>query len=225
MQKFLTLSIIAAVATANSVTTVASDVAAWPQVNLYTTFSTSASIYTWDGTTLTALKDLTADVKVDSERNKIRADAKVKIPVFGKVSAQVVVDLTNGFAIEHIPLLGICQHTALNATLNLKETLDLIYSPTAGVTQYDGESQAPWDPTNMWKFTSSAPFNGTTLALDSYFDEAAHNGKWIAFAAKNLVVKIPNGEQPATFTDQDFVLTGCNEIIFDPARKVPLFFE
>ncbi len=174
------------------------------------TFKTEASLFTWDGSKLSAFKDITATVKVDSERNKIKADAKVSIPLVGKINAEVLVDLTQGMAYEYVPFLGLCQKVPLNMTLQLKDVLAKIYSPAGGVTVFDGETQAPWDQTTMYKFHGSGP----DATVTAFFDETSHNGKWIQEVAtdpKNpsLVASIPNGEEQATFQDSDFTISGC----------------
>ena len=75
MFKLITVSCVAALALANTVTSDAAN--DWPQLNTYYTFKASAEVYTWDNKTLTSFKGISADLKVDSERNKIKADAKV----------------------------------------------------------------------------------------------------------------------------------------------------
>lgn len=184
--------------------------AAWPVLDLYTTFKTDASLFTWDGKKLSPYKDITATIKADSDRNKIKVDAKVAVPLVGKINAEVLVDLTAGIAYEYVPFLGLCQKTPLNVTVQLKEVLSKIYSPDGGVTIFDGEAQAPWDPTTMYKFHGSGP----DATVTAFFDESSHNGKWISEIPtdpKNpsFVASIPKGEEQATFTDADFQIKGC----------------
>lgn len=120
-------------------------------------------------------KDISATIKVDSDRNKIKINAKVAVPLLGKVNAEVLADLTQGIAYEYVPFLGLCQKTPLNITLNLKDIMNQVYSPTGGITVYDGETQADWDKTNMWKFHGVGP----DATVSAFFDESTHNGKWI----------------------------------------------
>jgi hypothetical protein len=205
----------------------------WPDIKLYTTFKTSVEVYTWDGKTLTSFKDIKADAKVDGDRNKAAVSAKVTVPIFGTIDAQAVVDFTTGQAIEYVPFLGLCQHTPLNHTLNLKEYLKKAFDPAGGITKYIGESPAPFDGTNMWKFTSTASaahkrhHNGvgnTTVSSDSYFLEDTKQLHWIHGTTTNYVAKLPSGVSEATFTDADFVISGCNTVITDPTQKLKLFF-
>lgn len=201
MQKILALSAVASIVAAD---------AAWPKLDLFTTFKTDASLFTWDGAKLAPYKDITAAIKVDSDRNKIKIDAKVAIPLVGKINAEILADLTAGQVYEYVPFLGLCQKTPLNQTVSLKDVLNKIYSPEGGVTVYDGEAQAPWDKTTMYKFHGSGP----DATVTAFFDESSHNGKWISEIptdTKNpsLVASIPNGEQQATFTDADFKISGC----------------
>ena len=107
MFKLLTVSFIAALASANTIVTSDAN-AAWPALNTYYTFKAATELYTWDGSKLESLKGITADLKVDSVRNKIKADAKVTVPIFGSINAQVLIDLTAGTALEYVPFLGVC---------------------------------------------------------------------------------------------------------------------
>lgn len=81
---------------------------AWPALHLYETFKTDATLFQWDGSKLSPYKDVTATIKVDSGRNKIKVDAKVSLPLVGKVDAEVLVDPAQGMAFEYVPFLGLC---------------------------------------------------------------------------------------------------------------------
>ena len=114
--------LLAAVASAAVVTSDSND---WPAVHLYDSFKlTQASVYTWDGKSLTSFKDLVADIKVDGARSKVKVDAKIKVPILGHISAEVLIDTVAGTALEYVPSLHICQHTSLNASFPL---LDLLH--------------------------------------------------------------------------------------------------
>jgi len=222
MLKLLALSTIATISAANFLKAEE----AWPQLNVFTTFQTEASLFTWDGKKLSPFKDITATIKADSDRNKIKIDAKVSIPIIGKVNAEVLVDLTQGVALEYVPFLGLCQKTPLNFTLSLKDTLEKIYSPTGGITVYDGEAAAPWDSTSMWKFHGSE----LTATITAWFDENSHNGKWIQEQTSDgqippIVVSIPKGEQPASFQDSDFTINGCKAYNENPAERINIWFD
>jgi hypothetical protein len=230
MQKILAVALLAALATANTVVTADNG---WPDITLYDTFKTSVSMWSWDGKTLVSLKDITANLKVDADRNKVYSAAKVTVPIFGTIDAQAVIDFTTGQALEYVPFLGLCQHTPLNHTLNLKEYLKKAYDPAGGITQYDGEASAPFDSTKMYKFTSTASAlhkkhahlnANTTYSSDSYFKEDTKQIAWIHGTTTNIVVKIPTGVEKATFADADFTISGCNTVITDPEQKLRLFF-
>jgi hypothetical protein len=98
-------------------------VAAWPELDLFTTFKTDFSGFEWDGKKLTAYKDLTGTAKVDGDRNKIKVDAKVKVPLIGHASAEILVDLENQHILEYVPLLHICQKQAIPDKVSLKDIL------------------------------------------------------------------------------------------------------
>ena len=81
----------------------------WPPVKYETTFKSSVDVQSWDGAKLSPFMGGTsADLIVDSGRNKIAAKAKVTVPIFGKVDANIVVDLTKGVALIQIPLIWLC---------------------------------------------------------------------------------------------------------------------
>ena len=217
MQKILSLS--ALIALVQCGTVVPSEVliakttpfkGSWPVLDLYTTFKADGSVFTETNGKITPYKGITATLKVDGDRNKIKVDAKVAVPLIGKINAEVLADLTAGMVYEYVPFLGICQKTNLGQSVPLKELLQKIYSPDGGVTQFDGEATAPWDPSTMYKFHGSGP----DVTVTAYFDENTHNGKWIEAIPTNttmpsVVVSLPLGEQPATFTDDDFTIKGC----------------
>ena len=96
---------------------------AWPVLHLYDTFKTDATLFQVDGSKLTPYKDITASIKVDSGRNKIKVDAKVSLPLVGKVDAEVLVDPAQGMAYEYVPFLGLCQKTPLNVTFQIKDVI------------------------------------------------------------------------------------------------------
>jgi hypothetical protein len=217
MFKILAISALAALAQCGTV-----EAGAWPALHLFTTFKTDASLFTWDGSKLAPYKDITATVKVDAGRNKVKIDAKVSLPLVGKVDAEVLADLTEGIAYEYIPFLGLCQKTPLNVTLQLSDVLAKVYSPDGGITTFDGESTAPWDNTKMYKFHGQGP----DAVVTAFFDESKENGKWIQEAPtdpKNpaLVASIPNGEVQATFADSDFVINGCSK--FETERRINIW--
>jgi hypothetical protein len=197
MFKILAVSSVLALAQCGTINTppVGEELSSWPQLNLYTTFQADASLYTWDGKKLAPYKDITATLKVDSDRNKVKVNAKVGIPFIGKVNAEVLADLTQGMVYEYVPFLGLCQKIPLNATVNLKEALEMVYSPTAGITVFDGEATAPWDTTTMYKFHGANP----NVTVTAWFDESSHNGKWLYEQAVDpevprLVAQLPKGE-------------------------------
>lgn len=108
MYKVIALSVFAALTSAQTFLNT-EEAVAWPKLNLLYTFETDATLFTWDGSKLTPYKDISGAIKVDSGRNKIKVDAKVGIPLFGKVDAKVLADFTKGYVYEYVPFLGICQ--------------------------------------------------------------------------------------------------------------------
>ena len=98
-------------------------VGAWPEIVSYTTFKADFSAFTWDGSKLKAYKDLTGSAMVDSERNKVKVNAKVQVPLIGHTSAEILVDFENQHVLEYVPLLKICQKQAIPEKLNLKDLL------------------------------------------------------------------------------------------------------
>ncbi len=108
MLKVLTFTTLTAIATCGTKFLPYNDEAQWPELNLYYTFKADASLHTWNGQKLEPYKDIEATAKVDSDRSKVKVDAKVHVPWVGKVNAEALLDLTEGMAYEYVPFLGIC---------------------------------------------------------------------------------------------------------------------
>lgn len=156
--------------------------AAWPEVDLYDNFQADIALEQWDGKTLKAYKDATGTAKVSSKLNKVRVDAKVKVPLIGHADATVVVDLNvDAPAVyEHVPMLKLCQKTDLPKDgVLLEDILHKIYSETGGITVYDGQSPAPWDATVLDKFHASYSSPSASVQITAYLDKDTHNVKWI----------------------------------------------
>ena len=156
----------------------------------------------------------------------MKVNAKVGLPLIGKVNAEVLADLTEGYAYEYVPFLGLCQKTPLNVTVNLKSVLEQVYSPTGGITTYDGEASAPWDKSTMYEFHGG----NANATVTAWFDEGTHNGKWLFEKASDpsipqIVAQLPTGEQPASFQDSDFTITGCHKYNEDPATRINLWID
>jgi hypothetical protein len=187
---------------------------AWPPVNKFTTFKADVSLFQWNGKALVSYKGVTGTAKVDGDRSKIRVDATATLPVVGKVPAIVVADTKAGYSIEYVPSLKICQKTALPVKMDLKAFINKLYSETGGLTTYDGLVKPAWDSKQYNKFHSSVSGSQGHATLHSYIDTATHNGRWLQeeSSAKDdpkIIVSVPNGEVKATFTDADFVISGC----------------
>ena len=83
-------------------------VATWPELVSYTTFKTDFTGNTWDGKKLVSYKDMSGTAKVDGDRNKIKVDATVKVPLIGHAKAEILVDFEHNVVLEYVPLLKIC---------------------------------------------------------------------------------------------------------------------
>ena len=193
------------------------EVAAWPPLNLYTTFKADATLHTFDGKKLKPYKDISALTKVDGDRNKIKVDAKVAVPLLGKVSAEILIDTAAGTITEYIPILKICQSQPIPKTTHLKELLQKIYSEEGGLTTYDGDVKAAWDGVDYDKFHLTLAGEKGSATVHAYVDKNTHNGRWlqeVTTHAKDpkIIVNIPKGEEPATFTDADFTIKGCTKV-------------
>lgn len=174
----------------------------WPAIKTATTFKTSAVVNTWDGKTLKPYQGATANVIVDSERNKAIAHAKVSVPVFGKVDAHVLLDFTKGALLLNVPFISLCQQVPMDK-IKVKDVLTELFNPNGKLTTYVGETPAPWDAkTKSWKFNSHYDFvfNNTkqTAQIDTYFAQATQDLKWLHLATMGFAIQL-NGLQPATF--------------------------
>ena len=204
-------------------------VAAWPELNLYTTFKSDVTLHTFDGKQLKSFKDISATAKIDGDRNKIHIDAKVKVPVFGQIPAEILIDTKQGTLQLYVPTLQMCQQEDL-PPFDLKQLLLQFYSEQGGLTVYDGDSKPAWDTVTYDKFHATLAGDDLTATLDAYVDKQTHNGRWLQLltdAKKDpkIIVNVPKGEEPATFQDSDFTLQGCNgkTFITEEEKMVRLF--
>lgn len=100
----------------------------------------------------------------------------------------------------------------------------MIYSPTEGITHYDGEFEAPFDKTVMHRFHGKTP----DVTVTAYFDKQTGDGKWLMVeptetSLGQYVASLPNGEQPATFQDSEFTIKGCVSYNDDPTQRVEIW--
>jgi hypothetical protein len=134
-------------------------------------------------------------------------------------------DTKAGYLIEYIPSMKICQKRALPVKMDLKTFLNKLYSEEGGLTTFDGLVKPAWDTKQYNKFHSSVHGQAGAITLHSYIDTATHNGRWLqeeSTAAQDpkVVVSIPNGEEPATFTDADFTISGCSPTLFSTEEDI-----
>ena len=182
----------------------------WPPIKHETTFKSSVSVFQYDGKKIAPFHGATGTLKVDASRNKAAVSAKVSVPFFGNVDADLVLDFTTGIATAHIPFLNICESANLGGSMQIGDVLNKAFDPNGGITNYIGSSSAPWDTqTPSFKFTSTQSHGGKSYSIDSYFEQSSKNPKWIHSLSTGFAVEMAHGMEPATFQDSDFVLTGC----------------
>jgi len=109
-RSLLNLSVLALVACNLSL----SQQADWPSVNVASTFNSTISLYTWDGSNLNHLQDAQAVLLVDAVRNKAMLHSKIQVPLFGSINADMLVDFTNGSTMMYTPFLGLCERDSLD---------------------------------------------------------------------------------------------------------------
>ena len=87
-----------------------------------------------------------------------------------------------------------------------------MFNPLSNVTTYLGEDKAPWDATQTyWSFLHKDNFFGNSSDyLYTYWDKQSGELKWITVSNTKIIVEIKSGLEAASFTDADFLLTGCN---------------
>jgi hypothetical protein len=188
----------------------------WPDITIPNTFKASGVVNTWDGTKLTPFQGASGTLLVDSGRNKAMIHAKVGVPLFGNVDANLLIDYTRGEAITYIPFLNVCTLDRFNQTLNLTEEFGKARDRTANLTTYLGEISPPWDRlTPSYKFSSQEQVDNITYSAETYFEKASKALKWVSYrdndVNKQFVIALgKNGLIPATFSDSDFKLQGCS---------------
>jgi hypothetical protein len=205
------------------------EVSAWPPLNLYTTFKADVTLHQFDGKTLKPFKGISAFTKVDGDRSKIHIDAKVQVPVFGKVDAEILIDTMAGTAQLYVPMLNICQQEDLPVKASLKELLLKFYSEEGGITVYDGEVHPAWDASNQFdKFHALLQGEDHKVTISAYVDQNTHNGRWLQEESDltrdpKVIINVPKGEEPATFEDSEFVISGCTSFELDETKFIRIF--
>jgi hypothetical protein len=134
-------------------------------------------------------------------------------------------DTKAGYAIEYVPSLKICQKRALPVKTDLKVFLNKLYSETGGITSYDGLVKPAWDSKQYNKFHSSVHGKQGAVTVHSYIDTTTHNGRWLqeessAKQDPKVIISVPKGEEPAKFTDADFVISGCAPKTITPEEEI-----
>jgi len=153
---------------------------------------------------------VTGFVKADAERNKMMMISRIGVPRFGELEARISVDFTTGTSTTYVPYLGICETRSSGQGLDFKAYMNMIFDPKSGMTTYKGEESPAWDSeTKYWKFSHLEAF----LNMQSYWEQSSGNLKWTTIGLGNLgdyAVNFKRGYEPATFTDDDFIIQGCN---------------
>ncbi len=73
-----------------------------------------------------------------------------------------------------------------------------------------GESNLPWDITKTyWYFTHSDKALNIDLNVKTFWDMHSGELKWVQIQENDMIIEVKSLE-PASFTDHDFELTGCN---------------
>lgn len=117
--------------------------------------------------------------------------SQVYVPLFGSISADMLVDFTNGSTIMYTPFLGLCERDTLGAQFNISDIFALLLSQDLGVTIYEGPLSAPWasNNTSQYKFRSHVVYNSTNFTAYSYFDSASGNAHWIHSVEQGMVMQ------------------------------------
>ena len=159
----------------------------------------------------------------------IKVDAKVRVPVFGRIPAEILINTATGKLQLYVEMLRMCQEEDI-PQFNLKELLLTIYSEQGGLTTYDGDHQPVWDTVTYDKFHMDMEGEDHKASVSAWVDKTTHNGRWLELVTDlklipDIVINVPKGEEPATFTDADFTLEGCAGKTFerDPSKMVRLF--
>jgi len=132
------------------------------------------------------------------------------------VDANLLIDFSRGEVLTQIPFLSICTLERMNQTLNLTEEFSKAFDRAANLTTYLGEISPAWDQlTPLYKFSSKEQVDSVDYKAEGYFEKATKALKWVSYADnqlnKQFVVALGKGGLlPATFTDADFKLSGCN---------------
>ncbi len=158
----------------------------------------------------------------------IHIDSTLTVPVFGEIDAEILIDTKKGIFQLGVPDVGICHQETGLPQFDLKELLLQIYSEQGGLTVYDGDDTPQWDKTVFDKFHLTAQEAENNLSIEAWVSKVTHNGRWLkvdtdAVPLPTIIVNVPKGEEPATFTDKDFLFTSCDEFESNRRKVAELF--
>ncbi len=71
---------------------------------------------------------------VDSEKNKAMIRAKIDVPLFGSVDANLLIDFTKGEALTQIPFLSVCTLDRFNESIEIVEEFHKINDKMSDLT-------------------------------------------------------------------------------------------
>ena len=95
-----------------------------------------------------------------------------------------------------------------------------MFNPLSDVTNYLGEAKAPWDATQTyWHFIHKDQFFNNNDFIDTYWDMQSGELRWVRMNDTDFVAQIKSGLEAASFTNEDFILTGCNPNLVSGAEK------
>jgi hypothetical protein len=110
----------------------------------------------------------------------------------------------------YVPFTGDCERDFMGTHSyggNLTEYLDRAFKPN-GYTRYLGISDAPWSKNSSFhKFRIDDDYDDHS---DIYFRTDNLNIEWVFSDNDNVLLHIPKGFEPMTFSDSDFVIKQCN---------------
>ena len=133
----------------------------------------------------------------------------------GAIDVELLVNTKTGTIKASIPKIKVCQQDTFDIQFDLAAFLNRLNDETSGLTKYEGKVKPEWENVAYDKFTTTLTAKGDTVTTSAFFDVSTHNGRWLDVSGDVLdnyprvVVSTPNGEVPATFTDNDFIIKGC----------------
>jgi hypothetical protein len=162
---------------------------------------------------------MTAVEKVDEVRNIEKLELKMDVPNVGYTDVIEYIDLESQVFTTVLPEIGFCEKYAIPFNMNFTYIFDQFSNPSSGIITYLGAQPVEWERNvTDYAFEMDSPLESLKDSNQIlYFNQQTLQLEWAKLINKNIVVRVPNGQQAATFADDEFDLPSiCDNVPINP---------